>query len=107
MKEYISKEYLIKQIKTKTYFQIAKENDVSLSTIFRNPKKFGLTKKGSKGWNKKELKLLKNKYLHNPSIHKLFPNRTKSSVYHKVNRLKFERIIRERKHKVNQYFFKE
>ena len=71
MKKYKLKKYLIKQTKIKTYSQIAKENNVNLSTIFRNLKKFGLTKKGPKKWSKKELEILKDKYVYNPSIHKL------------------------------------
>ena len=45
MKIYHSKKYLIKQLKSKNYIQIAKENNVSPDTIQHHMNKHGLTKK--------------------------------------------------------------
>lgn len=104
MRTYDSKNYLINATKTKTYSQIAKEHNVDLSTIYRKCRKFGLTDPSEK-WTKKELQLLKKEYTYNPEVHKLFPNRTKSSVYHKASRLRLPNLIRKSKHRVNQFFF--
>ena len=105
MKLFKSKNYLARQIKTKTYFQIAKENNTSRSTIHRSLKKLGLTKDAVKKWTGRELQLLKKEYAVNPRIYDLFPSRTISGVNHKAFRLKLKKSIRKSKYRVEQYFF--
>ena len=106
MKLYNSKEYLVEQLKTKDYLQIAKENNIGTSTIHRWLNKFELTNP-SDTWTDKEIELLKENYYDGEKLFTLFPDRTKSSIYHKANRLGFGRIIKPRKHKVNENFFNE
>lgn len=106
MRQYQSKEYLLEQLKIKNYLQIAEENNIGKSTIHRWLNKFELTNP-SDTWTDKEIELLKQNYYDEEKLFKLFSNRTKSSIYHKANRLGFGRIIKPRKHKVNEEFFNE
>ena len=104
-KIYHSKKYLIEQLKSKTYIQIAKENKVSPDTIQHHMNKHGLTKKRI-SWSKEELKLLKENYRLNPHVYTLFPNRSISSVNHKGSRLSLIRQNRKRVYTLNYDFFK-
>lgn len=106
MKIYHSKNYLIEQLKkNKCYIEIAQENNVDSSTIQRYLRRHNLTKKRI-SWTKEEIQLLKENYYFNQDVHKLFPNRSMMSVYHKGNKLGFKREMRQRKHFVNKDFFK-
>lgn len=106
MKIYHSKNYLIEQFrKNKSYIEIAQENNVDSSTIQRYLRKYNLTKK-SISWAKGEIKLLKENYHFNQDVHKLFPNRTMMSIYHKGNKLGLKREMRQRGYYVNKDFFK-
>lgn len=106
MKIYHSKNYLITQLKeNKSYIEIAKENSVDSSTIQRYLRRHKLTKKRI-SWTKEEIQLLKENYSFNQNVHKLFPNRSMMSVYHKGNKLGFKREMRQREHYVNKDFFK-
>ena len=105
MKIYQFKEYLLNELKTKNYIQISKENNVDTSTIQRYMRRHGLTKKRV-SWTKEEIKILDENYGINQDLHKLFPNRTAQSVYHKGNKLGFKRNMRRRNHYVNPDFFK-
>jgi len=105
MKIYDSKEYLEEQIKNKSYLQIAKENGISRSTIGRKLIKFKLTSP-SEFWNEKEIQILKENYSNLEGVHLLFPNRTKSSVYHFASRIGLNRSIRKRYYDTDENFFK-
>ena len=104
MKFYNSKEYLEEQLKHKNYLEIAKENNVSKTTIQRKLHAFGLTTPRL-FWAQKELQMLKEHYAGKNNIHTLFPRRTKSSVYHKAHKLRIPRPIRKRYNKVDESFF--
>lgn len=104
-KIYHSKEYLIEQLKTKDYLQIAEENKVDSSTIQRWLRKHKLTSDYDY-WSSEEIKLLKENYENNLEVHKLFPNRTESSVHHKANRLKLKKEVFRKEYSVNEDFFK-
>jgi len=106
IKIYHSKKYLIEQLKSKNYIQIAKENNVSSDTIQHHMNKHGLTKKPIP-WTEEEIKLLKENYGVNPNVYKLFTNRTISSINHKASRLRLPKIVRKRRYNVNHNFFKE
>ncbi len=80
MKSYESKEFLIARLKTKKYFEIAKEFGISKTTIQRNLNKFGLTKRRRK-WPKKEITLLKKTYGVERKLKCLFPSRTTIGLY--------------------------
>lgn len=105
MKIYHSKKYLIEQLKSKNYIQIAKENNVSPDTIQYHMNKYGLTKKRI-SWTEKEIKVLKENYGLNKNIYKLFQNRSVSSINHKASRLGLERQVKIRKYSINHDFFK-
>ncbi|MCK4589350.1 MAG: hypothetical protein KAT77_02830 [Nanoarchaeota archaeon] len=105
MKNYYSKDYLIKQLKIKDYLQIAKENNVDPSTVQRWLRKYNLTSEYDY-WTSDELKLLKNNYNFDKNVYALFPNRSKSSIYHKASRLGFKKEVRENNCEINQDFFK-
>jgi len=104
-KIYHSKDYLLQQTKTKDYIQIARENNVDPGTIHIYLRRYGLTKRRNT-WKPEELRLLKDNYGINQDLHLLFADRSKSSVYHKANRLGLEREIRDGKYYVNKDFFK-
>lgn len=104
MKPYDSKPYLSNALKTKKYFEIAKEFGVNECTIQRKMHKFGLTKKQHK-WSKNEILLLTKNYGTNKKIFKLFPKRSKLSIYKKAHKLKIERPFKKRKYKLNNKFF--
>ena len=104
MKLNLSKNQLSKQLKGKTYSQIAKEYNVGITTVYRRAKKFNLPK-SKKQWSSQELLKLEENYLFNQDMHLLFPNRTFSSVYHKANRLGLKREMCKRKYAVNKHFF--
>lgn len=104
-KIYRSKKYLLKEIKTKTYPEIAKNNGVNISTIFRNLKRFGLTKPTSKKWMKKELNLLKKRYSTDRKFMKEIKGRTKSSIYHKAFHLKLQRYVKPLNYNIDEKFF--
>lgn len=104
MKLYKSKNYLVKQIQTKTYSQIAKENGVNKSTIQRNLKKLGLTKPIKK-WTITELNILKKNYSTDRALLSKLKNRSLSSIYHKASRLKIHRDVKPLKYKIDQNFF--
>ncbi len=107
MKRYVSKRYLIEQLKAKSYIQIAKENEVDDSTIQRHMRKYRLTKKRV-SWTKLEIKTLKEGYTTPQETYKKFPNRTISSVNHKASRLGLKKQVWSgRKYKVDHDFFKE
>ncbi len=105
-KMYYSKKYLIEQLKTKTYIQIARENKVSPDTIQHHMNKHGLTKKRI-SWSEDELSLLNKNYGLNPNVYKLFQDRSISSINHKASRLGLKRRNRKRKYTLNYDFFKE
>jgi len=105
MKQYDSKVYLVKILKTKDYIQIAKENNVSTKTIQRKLKKFGLTNPSEK-WSEEELTLLKKEYELNPDVYSLFPDRTTLSINHKASRLSLPKKIPVSGYRVNSHFFK-
>lgn len=104
-KIYHSKEYLLEQLENKNYLQIAKENNVDSSTIQRWLRKFKLTRNYNY-WSSAELKLLEDNYFKNQNLHRLFPERTLMSIYHKGNKLKFKREMRQRDYSINENFFK-
>lgn len=104
MKIYHFKKYLIDQLKTKTVTQIATENKVSPKTIQNIICKLKLTKPKN-FWSKREINLLTKNYPANPEIYKLFPNRTKSSINHKANKLELKRIQKTGKYNLNTDFF--
>lgn len=104
-KIYHSKEYLVEQLKTKDYLQIAKENNVDPSTIQRWLRKHSLTRDYDY-WSPEELGMLRKNYSPNKDLYKLFPNRSFSSIYHKGNRLRLKREMRKRDYSVNENFFK-
>lgn len=105
MKRHEDKAYLLEQIKSKNYLQIAKECKVGKTTIYRKLKKFELTKP-TKKWTKKEIQILKENYSENLLINKLFPNRTRKSIYRKAFRLRLKRNTRKRQYSINKNFFK-
>src|SRR3989338_1938799 len=105
IKIYHLKEYLIEQLKSKNYIQIAKENNVSPDTIQHHMNKQGLTKERI-SWNKEDIKLLRENYGLSQNIYKLFPNKTISSINHKASRLGLKRENRIRKYAINLNFFK-
>jgi len=105
MKRYNSEKYLVKELRTKDYKQIAEENGVSFKTINRKMREFGFTNPSLK-WSQKEIDLLKEEYPINPNVYSLFPNRTIISINHKASRFKLKKDIPKRKHKVNSFFFK-
>jgi len=104
MKLYNSKQYLIEQLKTRSYLQIAKENKISKTTIQRKLHQFGLTKPRVP-WTKKEIAALKYNY-ETGNIHSILQNRTRSSIYHKAYKVGLKRPVRKRYKKVNEKFFK-
>lgn len=104
MKQYMSKDYLTRELKNKNYLDIAKENHVSKKTIHRWMRNFHLTK-GREKWAKKEIEILKREYDIGQNVYKLFPDRSISSVNHKAHRLKIGRTKRICKYKVNSRFF--
>ena len=103
MKIYHSKKYLIEQLKSKNYIQIAKENNVSPDTIQHHMNKHGLTKKRI-SWTEEEIKLLKNNYESNLKIYELFPNRSRSSMDHKASRFRLKKLIRKSTYQVDHNF---
>lgn len=105
MKKYHSKGYLIEQLKSKTYIQIAKENNVSIDAIQYHMNKHGLTKKRI-SWTKEEIRLLKENYENNPNVYNLLPNRSVSSINHKASKLSLPKIVRQRIYETNHDFFK-
>jgi len=105
VKIYDSKRYLEEQIKTKNYLQIAKENGIGKSTMQRKLKKFGLTK-STIPWSEQEIQKLTENYETRGNIHSLFPNRTKTSVYHLAHKLSLKRHLRKRYNSVDEHFFK-
>ncbi|MFH1588820.1 MAG: hypothetical protein ABIA76_05790 [Candidatus Diapherotrites archaeon] len=105
MKLYNSKEYLEEQFKTKNYLEIAKENNISKTTIQRKLNQFGLTKPKIR-WSESEINLLKEKYSTIQDLTILLPYKTKSAIYHKSNRLRLIRPIRKRYNSINENFFK-
>lgn len=105
MKKYCSKEYLTNQLNKKDYIQIAKENNVSTSTIQRWMRRYGLTKKYDY-WSKQEKKSLKKNYEDDINIYELLPHRSISSINHKASRLGLKRKFVNRKYPVNHNFFK-
>ena len=107
MKKYNDPNYLPHNKELKTYRILAKENKVSTSTIYRNLIKLGYKSKKKQPWSDKEIKDLKENYNKNFEIHKIFPNRSKLSVFHKANKLGLKRENRERKYYVNHDFFNE
>ena len=107
MKKYNDPNYLPHNKELKTYRILAKESKVSTSTIYRNLIKLGYKSKKKQPWSDKEIKDLKENYNKNFEIHKIFPNRSKLSVFHKANKLGLKRENRERKYNVNHDFFNE
>lgn len=106
MKQYHSKKYLIEQLKSKDYKQIAQDNNVSIDAIQYHMDKHGLTKRLIP-WTEKEIELLRKNYGANPHVYNLFPSRTISSVNHKASRLGLPKIVRKRIYDLNHDFFKE
>lgn len=106
MKIYHSKEYLKERLGSKSYLQIARENDVAPWTIQRWMRKYDFTKK-KVSWSENELSLLKENYTLKSDIRELFPHRSLSSINHKASRLGLRKTIRSCKYGVNHYFFKE
>ncbi len=104
MKPYKSKDYLIQQTKMKTQHQIAKENNVDITTINRNLRKFNLTTP-SKKWNSYELELLNNLYAEDRAIFNKLNKRSLSGIYHKAYRLGIHREVKPLKYKINENFF--
>ncbi len=104
-KIYHSRDYLIEQLKTKNYLQIAKENNVDSSTIQRWLRKYDLTGNYDY-WSPEELELLKKNYSPNKDLYKIFPHRSFSSIYHKGNRLKLKREMRKRDYSIDEHYFK-
>jgi hypothetical protein len=104
MKLYNSKEYLLEQIKTKTYPQIARENNVSKYTIYRKFKKFNLTKPASKEWTIHELNILRDGYSTNRDFFDKLKNRSLSSIYHKSSRLNIPRYVKPLRYKIDENF---
>ena len=105
MKIYDSKEYLVQQLKSKTYLQIAKELKVGKSTIQRKLKHFGLTKTKNL-WSEKDLAKLEKNYSDNKRLFTLFPNRNKMALYRMAFKMGIKRPLRKRYHKVDEKFFK-
>ena len=103
MKTYDSDEYLKNEL-NKAYLEIVKENNVSSQTIQLNLKKFGSIRRTS-NWAPKEIIMLKNNYGKITNFQKVLPNRTKSSIYHKANKLGLTSNIRYRQNLVNENFF--
>jgi len=103
IKNYDDPNYLIEQLETKNYLEIARENKVGKSTIQRKLNAFGLTRKTS-DWAPEEIRCLTRNY-ESAAIHKLFPDRTKSSVYHEANRIGVSKDSWGREYSVNENFF--
>jgi len=105
MKPYESKRILIEKLKTKKYFEIAKEFEVSTSTIQRKLRKFDLLQKKQKwaGW---EIRLLKKYYGTEKNLGRRFPARTKASLYKMAFKIGLERPFKKRKYALNENFFK-
>ncbi len=105
MKKYQSKTILFKELKEKKYFQIAKENKVSVSTIQRYMRAYRLTKKIG-FWTKREIRILKKEYVINPNIYNLLQKKSINSINHKASRLGLKKKIRKGIYTTNQNFFK-
>ena len=99
-----SKDFLVEQLKTKTYLQLARELNVGKVTIYRKMKKFGLTTSAS-FWNKSEITFLNENYGSPSLLLKEFPNRTLSSIYHTANRIGLFRPFRRRYNLIDEGFF--
>lgn len=104
MKFYMSKDYLLMVHKIKTYSQIAKENNIGISTVYRNLKKLNLPKP-TKKWNSAELNLLKESYSTDRAFFNKFDGRSLSSIYHKASRNKINRIVKPLHYRINESFF--
>lgn len=104
VKLYYKKSYLKNQLKTKTYIDIARENEVSRQTIQRATHRFKLTNP-SYSWSNNELNQLVNNYSTNRNIYGLFPQRTAHAINHKASRLKLKRLQRAGKYLFNENFF--
>ncbi|MFH1785534.1 MAG: LAGLIDADG family homing endonuclease [Candidatus Micrarchaeota archaeon] len=106
MKRYWDKKYLKKQLRAgKTYLTIAKENNISSTTVQRALNTYELTKPRY-DWNQKELALLKRYYCRTSYPNLILPHRTLSSIYHKATRLGLKSSNHFRKYKINTNFFK-
>ena len=105
MKINLSKKQLIKELKTKTIAQLAREREVDPSTIVRLKRKFGLVNR-SLSWTNKEIEILNEYYEFPENIYEFLNNRTKSSINHKASRLGLKRKFRNRKYTINHDFFK-
>lgn len=104
MNSYDSSSFLKARLKTKKYYEIAKEFGVSIYTIRRRMDKFGFIHRQKK-WGEKEKQLLKVSYSNKKNLLKLFKKRSKQSLYKMAFKLNIKRKFRKRVYKINENFF--